>query len=113
MTYEFPDARDNNRPIGKPIEVYFFEFVELSNDEFIDFLFVALYEVEEKRCFDTRVYVGCDTVYSVDYQMSEYLNGKYFEVESNEYPLLNGVLDEINMVIPEEICSCEFFVSLG
>ena len=55
MTYKFPDIREDNRPIGKPVEVYFSESTEFSGDEFIDFLFVAIYEVEGKKCFDTRV----------------------------------------------------------
>lgn len=98
MTYKFPDIREYNRPIGKPIEVYFSESTEFSGDEFIDFLFVAVYEVEGKKCFDTRVYIGCDIGYEVDQQMTEYLNEKYYDAENTEYPLLNGVFDEIREI---------------
>lgn len=98
MTYKFPDIREENRPIGKPIEIYYVESLELSGDEFIDLLFVAVYEVKGNYCFDTRVYIGCDTGYEVDQQMSEYLNEKYSDLGDTEYPLLNGAIDEIREI---------------
>lgn len=95
MTYKFPDVREKNRPIGKPLEVYFVESMEFSGDAFSDFLFVAAYEVNGKYCFDTRVYTGSDTGYEVDQQMSEYLNEKYPDLENGEYPLANGIGDAL------------------
>ncbi len=98
MTYKFPDIREDNCPIGEAVEIYFYEPVEFSGDEFCDVIFVAVYEVEGRKCFDTRVYIGCDTGYEVDQQMTEYLNEKYYDAENTKYPLLNGVFDEIRAI---------------
>lgn len=101
MTYKFPDIREDNCPIGEAVEIYFYEPVEFSGDEFADVIFIAVYEVEGRRCFDTRVYIGSDTGYEVDEQMMDYLNAKYYDVEKTEYPVFNGVLDEMR-----ELYSC-------
>lgn len=96
MTYQLPDLIEGNESYGTPVEIYYSESAEFTGDEQSDFLFAAVYEIEGgKQHICTRVYVGNNTGYEIDSQMSSYLDQKYDELEKKDYPLLDDMLDEI------------------
>lgn len=90
--YVLPDMREKNKSIGKFIEIYAWDsgsFVQ-GQDSFI---FVALYEKDEKSYYETRLYKETETGYLIDRENSKKLNEKYSEVD--EYPF-NAVEEELS-----------------
>ena len=90
--YVFPDMRENNEAIGKFKEIYWFDsgsFVQGQDPYFI----VAVYEVDGKECFDTRLYKETETGYEIDQENSEILNETYRDAK--DYPFMQ-VEDELS-----------------
>ena len=85
VDFVFPDARENNRSIGKFIGIYLFEPFTTKSDESA-WIVVATYETDGRQYYDTRIYTPSEEGYVIDESMTEELNALYSDVE--EYPVL-------------------------
>lgn len=83
--YVFPDVREGNAPIGRFLDIYFFDITEI-RDAGRDFIIIARYDVDGKNCYDTRAYMQSGKSYCVDEELMQELNEKYRDVE--EYPII-------------------------
>ncbi|MDE7323566.1 MAG: hypothetical protein K2N73_12790 [Lachnospiraceae bacterium] len=79
--YVFPDARDNNTAIGKFVEIYYSDMVDITKNGSGDLLIVARYEKEDKQYFDTRVYELKDNNAYINNNLCQELNEKYADAE--------------------------------
>ncbi|MDE7332857.1 MAG: hypothetical protein K2O16_11615 [Lachnospiraceae bacterium] len=82
--YVFPDVRENNAPVGKFIEIYFFDTVTIGEGT-AGLAVVATYDVNGEACYDTRIYRWDGTGYSVEGKLTQEFNEKYCSAE--EYPV--------------------------
>ncbi len=82
----FPDARENNIAIGKFIDIYLYEPFTTESGESA-WIAVAIYEIDGKQYYDTRIYTSDEGGYGyvVNESMTEKLNALYSDVE--EYPV--------------------------
>ena len=85
VDFIFPDARENNRSIGKFIGIYLFEPFTTKSGESA-WIVVATYETDGRQYYDTRIYTPSEEGYVIDESMTEELNALYSDVE--EYPVL-------------------------
>lgn len=85
VDFVFPDARENNRSIGKFIGIYLFEPFTTKSGESA-WIVVATYETDGRQYYDTRIYTPSEEGYVIDESMTEELNALYSDVE--EYPVL-------------------------
>lgn len=86
VDYVFPDVRDGNTPIGKFVELYLYE--TFAANEKSGMVLVAIYEADDDRYYDTRVYTEDDGGYgyAVNEFMAAELNQKYHNAEE-DYPI--------------------------
>lgn len=83
--YIFPDVRENNFPIGKFVELYFFDTITIGVDDATGLAVVAIYDVNGKRCYDMRIYRWDKTGYSAEGKLMQELNEQYSNKE--DYPV--------------------------
>ena len=83
--YIFPDVRDNNVPIGKFIEIYFFDTVTIGGDGAAGLAIVATYDLNGETCYDTRIYRWNGTGYSAEGKLMQEFNGQYSNTQ--DYPV--------------------------
>ncbi|MDE6846239.1 MAG: hypothetical protein K2J99_10810 [Lachnospiraceae bacterium] len=83
--YIFPDVRENNVPIGKFMEIYFFDTITIGEDSTAGLAVVAAYDVKGETCYDTRIYRWDGNVYSAEGKLMQEFNEKYHNKE--EYPV--------------------------
>ena len=83
--YIFPDVRGNNVPIGKFMEIYFFDTVTIGGSSTAGMVVVAAYDVKGETCYDTRIYRWDGTGYSAEGKLMQEFNEKYYSEE--EYPV--------------------------
>lgn len=81
----FPDVRENNKAIGKFIDIYLYEPFTTESGESA-WIAVATYETGGRQYYDTRIYTPSEEGYVIDESMTEELNALYSDVE--EYPVL-------------------------
>ncbi|MCM1214374.1 MAG: hypothetical protein NC548_07620 [Lachnospiraceae bacterium] len=83
--FVFPDVRENNKAIGKFIDIYLYEpFMTESGES--AWIAVATYETGGRQYYDTRIYTPSEEGYVIDESMTEEFNALYSDVE--EYPVL-------------------------
>lgn len=80
-----PDVRENNVSIGKFMEIYYLDLVDLTKNATPELLVVAQYEVEGRICYDTRVYEAAGKNFVVHDQLTQEMNQKY--CEADDYPI--------------------------
>lgn len=83
--YIFPDVRENNVPIGKFVEIYFFDTITIGEDGTAGLAVVATYEVKGETRYDTRIYRWDGTGYSAEGRLIQEFNEKYGR--EAEYPV--------------------------
>ncbi len=83
--YIFPDVRENNAPIGKFIEIYFFDIVTIGGDGAEGLAVVAAYDVKGGTRYDTRIYRWDGTGYSAEGTLMQELNERYGSTQ--DYPV--------------------------
>lgn len=83
--YIFPDVRDNNVPIGKFIEIYFFDTITIGGDSTSGLAVVASYDVNGETCYDTRIYSWNGTGYSAEETLMQEFNEQYSNTQ--DYPV--------------------------
>lgn len=84
-SYTFPDAREGNAAIGRFEEIYYMDVIDVSEDCVGDIFVVAVYEESGEECYDTRVYIGGGSGYSLDSGLTKKINEEYCHV--NDYPV--------------------------
>lgn len=83
--YVFPDVRKNNVSIGQFCEIYLQEFIDITGSGTKELVVIASYEIDGKKCYDTRIYQVDQNGYSVNTELMQELNEKYCDVA--EYPV--------------------------
>ncbi|MDE6362758.1 MAG: hypothetical protein K2L86_00580 [Lachnospiraceae bacterium] len=83
--YIFPDVRSNNIPIGKFVEIYFFDTVTIGEDRAAGLVIVASYDVNGEMCYDTRIYRWNGTSYSAEVELMQEFNEQYSNAQN--YPV--------------------------
>lgn len=83
--YVFPNVREGNASIGRFLDIYFWDTVEVQGEGKKDYIIIARYDVEGKINYDTRAYTVSENGYCVDEELMQELNEKYSDAE--EYPI--------------------------